>query len=189
MAKKEIQRLLKYRIWNLLSLLLAMWIVEIHDQIRPEASLDRYGIVPEKLHGLFGILTAPFLHVGLIHLVSNTFPLLILGLLILYHSVEEFWIATFMSTLVGGFGAWAFGQPKSIHIGASILVFGYMGFLLLRGFLNRSNVARYIAAGVLYFYGANLIYGVLPTAAGISWEGHLFGCIGGLLAAHVVSKT
>ena len=181
------QRLLKYKIWNLIPLLIAMWVVEIHDLIHPASTLDNYGIAPDKPHGLIGIFTAPFLHGNVAHLVSNTFPLLILGTLILYNSVEEFWIATLLSMLIGGFGVWAFGQPESNHIGASGVVFGYIGFLLLKGFIEGSNSAR-IAAVVLCFYGANMMYGFLP-ATGVSWEGHLFGFIGGLLAAHAVSKS
>lgn len=181
------QRLMKYKIWNLIPLLIAMWIVEIHDLIRPASTLDNHGIVPDQAHGLMGIFTAPFLHGGLGHLVSNTFPLLILGILILNNSIEEFWIATLLSMLVSGFGVWAFGLPGSNHIGASGIVFGYIGFLLLKGFLEGSNSAR-IAAVVLCLYGGNAVYGFLP-APGVSWEGHFFGFIGGLLAAHAVSKS
>ena len=185
----SMQKFLKYKIWNLLPLIAVMWLIEIADLFFFNSQLDLYGISPRETQGLWGILTAPFLHGGFGHLMSNTFPLLILGSLILFRSVEEFWIATLVSMGVGGGGVWVFGEPGSYHIGASILVFGYIGYLLLRGYLENSPNGILISILVLIFYGGTLAQGVLPVAAGISWEGHLFGCIGGLMAAHAVSKN
>ena len=187
--KTQLKGLLKYKIWNLIPLIIIMWVLEVRDILQPAESLDRYGISPRNIDGLWGILFAPFLHGNLPHLLSNTFPLLILGSLILLTSVEEFWIATFMSMVMGGVGVWALGEVGTNHLGASILVFGYMGFLLLKGFLVKNNIAIYMAVGVIYFFGRSIIIGVLPIAPGVSWEGHLFGFIGGLMAAHAVSRT
>ena len=94
-----------------------------------------------------------------------------------------------MSAIVGGLGTWVAGHPDTIHVGASGLVFGYMGYLLLRGYLEGSSNGILVAILVLFFYGGSIVRGVIPTTAGVSWEGHLFGFIGGLLAAHAMSKS
>lgn len=187
--KLLLEGLIKNKIWNLLPFVILMWVLEVRDYLQPEASFDHFGISPRNIIGLRGILFAPFLHGDLPHLFSNTFPLLILGGLILWSSVEEFWIATFLSMFIGGGGVWAFGVTGTTHVGASILVFGYMGYLLMRGFLVKNTTSIYIAAGVLFFYGGSMIYGVLPVSVGVSWEGHLFGCIGGMMGAHAAAQT
>jgi membrane associated rhomboid family serine protease len=183
------QQFLKYKIWNLIPFVVVMWAVEIADALYFDSKLDNYGIRPRNLQGLWGILFAPFLHGDFEHLMANTVPLIILGSLILFRSVEEFWLATLLIMGIGGGGVWVFGEPGSFHVGSSILIFGYIGYLLLRGYLENSSNGVLISILVLVFYGGTLAQGVLPTDAGVSWEGHLFGCIGGLLAAHAVSKA
>lgn len=183
------QPMMKYQIGSLVPLVLLMWIEEFVDYYLFNQELDSYGIRPRELDGLWGIPLAPFLHGDFGHLIANTFPLIILGCLILVRSIEEFWIATLMAAIVGGLGTWVLGQPETVHIGASGLVFGYMGYLLLRGYLERSSNGVLVALLVLFFYGGSLVRGVIPTDGGVSWEGHLFGFIGGLLAAHAVSRS
>lgn len=162
----------------------SMWLLEIVDLLLLGGSLDAAGIRPRTEGGLSGILFAPFLHGGFAHLLANTVPLLVLGWLILLRSLRDFLWVTAVAALLGGLGVWLFGGPQTVHIGASGLVFGYLGYLLLRGYWERSVTAIVIAvtAGVLY---GSALWGVLPTRQGISWEGHLFGLAGGGVAASV----
>jgi membrane associated rhomboid family serine protease len=100
---------------------------------------------------------------------------------------SDFFVVTGLTMLVGGLGVWFFAAPNSVHIGASILIFGYLGFLLFRGFFQRNFPSIFLSIVVGIFYGG-LIWGVLPTRDGISWQGHLFGFLGGVLAAKLVAK-
>jgi membrane associated rhomboid family serine protease len=163
------------------------WILEILDQFVFHHTLDGYGIRPHSLIGLRGILFAPFLHGGFGHLIANTVPFLILGWLVMIQETSDFWIVTIITMLVGGVGTWMLGAPNSIHIGASSLIFGYLGFLLLRGYFQR-NIASILLSLVVGFLYGGLIWGVLPTQPGISWQGHLFGFLGGVLSAKLIAK-
>ena len=163
------------------------WILEILDQFVFHHTLDGYGIRPHSLIGLRGILFAPFLHGGFGHLIANTVPLLILGWLVMIQETSDFWIVTLITMLVGGVGTWILGAPNSVHIGASSLIFGYLGFLLLRGYFQR-NIASILLSLVVGFLYGGLIWGVLPTQPGISWQGHLFGFLGGVLSAKLIAK-
>ncbi|MEO1005302.1 MAG: rhomboid family intramembrane serine protease, partial [Cyanobacteria bacterium J06638_38] len=114
------------------------WIVEILDFLVFQGSLDGYGVRPQSIIGLRGIVFAPFLHGGFGHLMANTVPFLTLGWLTMIQETKDFYIATIMSALIGGLGVWVFGSPNSVHIGASILIYGYLGFLLLRGYFQKN---------------------------------------------------
>ncbi|MCL6434294.1 MAG: rhomboid family intramembrane serine protease [Leptolyngbyaceae cyanobacterium HOT.MB2.61] len=185
---KAIANELKAQILILLSLVGLMWAVEIADQVffRPflQTTLDFYGILPRNLIGLRGILFAPFLHGNFPHLIGNTLPFLVLGWLIMLREISDFFWVTLVAGLVSGLGTWLFGSP-GIHIGASGVIFGYLGYLLFRGFFERSIISIAISLGVGTLYGS-LLWGVLPMQYGISWEGHLFGFIGGVLAARLL---
>lgn len=179
----------KDQVTILLGLTAILWLVEIVDAfILQTYSLNRYGIAPRNLIGLRGILFAPFLHGNFPHLIANTIPFLSLGWLVMLQRTSDFWRVTAMTMLVGGLGIWLIGQPNSIHIGASILIFGYLGFLLFRGYFQRNAPSIALSLIVAVFYGS-LIFGVLPSRAGVSWEGHLFGFIGGVIAAYQISKS
>ena len=158
------------------------WLLEILDQFVFRGSLDIFGIIPHQVIGLRGILFAPFLHGDFPHLIANTVPLLILGWLVMLQETSDFFIVTGLTMLVGGLGVWLFAAPGSIHIGASILIFGYLGFLLLRGYFQRNIPSILLSILVFLLYGGT-IWGVLPSRPGISWQGHLFGFLGGVLAA------
>jgi membrane associated rhomboid family serine protease len=172
----------KIRAQFLLGLVALMWLGEIADLLVFQGALDARGIRPRTEAGLWGILFAPFLHGGFGHLLANTVPLLVLGWLVLLRSLRDFLWVTAVAVLLGGLGVWLVGGPRTVHIGASGLVFGYLGYLLLRGFLERSLSAIVIAvvAGLLY---GGALWGVLPIRQGVSWEGHLFGFAGGATAA------
>jgi len=149
------------------------------------SGLDQYGIIPRNLIGLRGIIFAPFLHGGIGHLIGNTIPFLVLGWLVMLREISDFVAVSVLSALVGGLGTWIFGSP-GVHIGASGVIFGYLGYLLARGYFERSALAIAMSLFVATLYGS-LIWGVLPLQQGISWEGHLFGFLGGILSAKLLA--
>jgi membrane associated rhomboid family serine protease len=163
-----------------LVMLAVMWVTEIVD-VPLDGRLDRFGVRPRRLDGLDGVVFAPFLHGGFGHLIANTFPFLFLGGVIASGGAARFVRVTLVVAVVGGLGTWLTGPARSIHIGASGLVFGYLTYLISRGFFARK--LTYIAGGaiVLMVYGG-ILWGLLPRP-GVSWQGHLFGAAGGVAAA------
>ncbi len=168
--------------WLLLGVVGALWAQELIDQLAFGGALDRFGVRPRELGGLAGIAFAPWLHRGFEHLSANTLPMLLLGGLILRRSTGAFLFASLAAALGGGLGAWLFGASGSVHVGASGLVFGYFGFLAGLAYVERSLGSVIVALGVAFVYGS-LLWGVVPGAAHISWQTHLFGLAGGLAAA------
>ncbi len=163
------------------------WVVEIFDKFVFNGSLDSYGIQPGSLVGLRGIVFAPFLHGGFAHLIANTIPFLTLGWLTMIQETSDFYIASIISALIGGLGVWLFAAPNSVHIGASILIYGYLGFLLLRGYFQKNLPSIALSVFVAIAYGS-FIWGVFPSDVRVSWQGHLFGFIGGAIAAKMVAQ-
>ena len=186
---KAIAQEFKTHVWILGGLVAMLWAIEILDQfvfrVGLRQTLDIYGIIPRHLIGLRGILFAPFLHGSFAHLIGNTVPFIALGWLIMLRETSDFFWVSLIAGFVSGLGTWIFGSP-GIHIGASGVIFGYLGYLLARGYFERSMVAIALSLFIAALYGS-LIWGVLPTHIGISWEGHLFGFIGGILAARVLT--
>lgn len=177
---------LKAQVFILGGTVLLMWIVEFFDLIVFGGGLDKFGIIPGSAMGLRGILFAPFLHGDFVHLAANTIPFVTLGWLIMLRETSDFFVVSIISMIVSGLGVWLFAPPNSIHIGASGVVFGYLGYLVFRGYFQRSPGAILLSLIVLFVYGS-MIWGVLPTQIGISWQGHLFGFIGGAIAARLLS--
>ena len=163
-----------------------MWIVEVIDQISG-GDLERYGIRPHHAAGLVGIVTAPFLHAGFGHLVANTIPFLALGATIALSGLARVAAATAIVALVAGLGTWLVAPATTDHIGASGIVFGYAAYLVARGAYSRSVLHLAVGFVVLAVYGTTLALGVIPTD-GISWQGHLFGAIGGVVAARALDR-
>lgn len=168
-------------------MLAIMWLLELVDWLLPRATLDALGVRPRTLVGLRGILFGPFLHAGFGHLLANTIPFIVLGWFVMFRRTRDFVIVTVITALISGLGIWLFGPTNSIHIGASGLVFGYFGFLLLRGYFERSpwSIVWSVLVGLLY---GGLIWGVLPQGNGISWQAHLFGFVGGVFAAYLLAE-
>lgn len=162
-----------------------MWLSEVIDTVT-NGALDQYGIISREPRGLIGILTAPFLHLGFGHLVSNTLPLVTLGALIAVSGAARLFAVTAIVTVIGGFGTWLISPPNTITIGASGLVFGYASYLILRGLFNRRLGQVLLGIIVVMVWGSALFSGLLPQD-GISWQGHLFGGIAGALAAWVLA--
>ena len=165
------------------------WALEAVDQFVVARSLDVYGIHPRDLQGLWGILCAPLLHGGFGHLAANTVPFLVLGWFVLAGRKGDFFLVSAIVIVLGGAGVWLTAPAISVHIGASGLIFGYLGFLLSRGLFERSLGSILVAVIVGLLYGG-LIFGVLPSGeSGVSWQGHLFGFVGGAIAAKLLAGT
>ena len=162
-----------------------LYVIELFDTVLNDR-LDSHGVRPRSDEGLLGIVFAPLLHGGWAHLVANTFPLLVLGFLLALSGVRTWVAVTAIVWVVGGLGVWVFGGSNTVHIGASGLVFGWLVHLMVRGIFTRS--LGQIALGLVVFavYGS-VLWGVIPGRPGISWEGHLFGALGGALAAWLLT--
>lgn len=163
-----------------------MWFSEGVDLVLPGSPLDRWGIRPRTLRGVVGIPLAPFLHGSLRHLLSNTVPFLLLGGAIAAGGVGRWARVTVIVALTSGAGVWLFGRPGTIHVGASGVVFGYLTYLVARGVIARHTMWLVGGAIALFVYGG-MLWGLLPTP-GVSWSGHAFGAIGGVLAAWALHR-
>jgi membrane associated rhomboid family serine protease len=164
-----------------------MWLSEIVDTALGNR-LDLLGIAPRDTEGLLGIATAPFLHGGFGHLISNTIPLLMMGAIIAVAGAYHLLGVTAIVALVSGFGTWLTSPPGSITIGASGLVFGYATYLIVRGIFNRSLGQLLIGILVIVVWGGALLGGLLPQP-GISWQGHFFGAVGGVVTAWLLGGS
>ena len=151
-------------------------------------NIKQFGIRPRTVNGLAGIIFSPFLHLNWAHLISNTIPLLILVFVILQFYNKLFLKVSIFSILVGGFAVWLFGRSGTNHIGASGVIFAYIGFLLFSGIFRRSLKSILIAVVIIILYGGALLRGIIPGQQGVSWEGHLFGAVAGTLAAWIYRK-
>jgi membrane associated rhomboid family serine protease len=167
-------------------LFVAMWSAEIVDTFA-DHQLDEYGIEPRETDGLIGIVAAPFLHADFGHLIGNTVPFIVMGVLIALSGAARVIAVTLIVTLVSGVGVWLVGPDNTNHIGASGVVFGYATYLIARGFYNRSVVEIAVGLVIVAIFGTALLGGLAPQQ-GISWQGHLFGAIGGVLAARILMR-
>jgi membrane associated rhomboid family serine protease len=162
-----------------------LWAVYILNIIVFFADFKALGIRPREGWGIIGIPLSPFLHGSWGHLISNSIPLFILTF-VLAQFYKKLWIqVTVFSVLVGGFAVWLLAQKNTVHIGASGVIFSYIGFIVFSGVFRRSAKSIIIGIIILLLYGGTLIFGVLPKQPGISWQGHLFGAIAGIIAAYI----
>lgn len=162
-----------------------MWVVEVLDVAG--LNLDSNGIHPRDPDTLPDIAFAPFLHAGWGHLVGNTVPFLILGGAIALSGLARTAAVTAIVAVVGGLGTWLIGPSNTNHIGASGLVFGFAAYLIARGVFSRNPIHLVAGVGVIAVYGATLLFSLVPHP-GISWQGHLFGAVGGVVAARVLDR-
>ncbi len=163
-----------------------MWALEIVD-VAADHRLDQYGIHPRDVDGLPEIVSAPFLHVGFEHLISNTIPFAIMGVAIALGGLARVAIVTAVVGLVSGLGTWLIAPANSIHLGASGLVFGYASYLIARGIYSRRIAEIAVGVIVVGIWGLALLESMLPQD-GISWQAHLFGAVGGVIAASLIAK-
>ncbi|MBX6382275.1 MAG: rhomboid family intramembrane serine protease [Microbispora sp.] len=170
----------------MIALVCVMWTIEVVDYME-NGRLDRYGIIAHEPDGLPGILFAPFLHAGFGHLMANSLPLLILGFLAAIRGIGRFLGASLVIIVVSGLGVWFTSPPHTLTIGASGLVFGYFGYVVARGAFDRRalDIVLGVVVAVLYY---SILWGALPTQPGVSWQGHLFGLIGGVIAAWLLRR-
>jgi membrane associated rhomboid family serine protease len=170
----------------MLVLLAGLWLLELVDQLSGNA-LDAYGIQARELDGLPEIFSAPFLHGGWDHLISNSLPFAVLGFLVLLGGVARWLISSLVSIISSGLAAWLLTPVNTIILGASGLIFGWLTYLLARALWSRKLSQVLIALGVLVVYGG-LIWGVLPGDSGVSWQAHLGGAVGGVIAAWMLHR-
>lgn len=167
-------------------LLALMWGVQFADAVLP-SSFTGFGLRSWDPAGLGGIVLGPLLHAGWAHLIANSVPLLVLGCLVAVEGARRFWAATAIIAIVGGVGTWLVNAPGTLTVGASGLVFGYFGYVVMRalapGRISHRILYAVIAVIVISLYGASMLAGVVGVRAGVSWQGHLFGAIGGAIAA------
>lgn len=169
-------------------MLAAMWVFELIDSFLMFGQLDRaFGLRSWDLDSSWTVLTAPFMHGNLEHLLGNSLPFLVLGSLVAFSGLGRFLLTSLIIMLVSGVGVWLFSTPHSLTVGASGLVFGYFGYTVLRGVIERKTVDIVIMICVILFYGT-MIWGVLPQYPGVSWQAHLFGFIGGLVSAYALPR-
>lgn len=166
-------------------LVAGVWAQELIDQLAFGGRMDSLGIEPRDPQTFWHILVAPFLHAGFPHLIANTVPLAVLAYMSAVRSIGRFLLATLLIVFVGGTLVWLLGRGHSVHLGASELIFGYLAYLLGVGWWERTPAAIGIALVALMLYGG-ILWGVLPGNPVVSWEAHLFGFIGGLVAAMLI---
>ena len=162
-----------------------LWGVELANAM-VDHHLNAWGIVPRTAMGLVGIPLSPFLHAGSQHMMLNMMPLAVLGSLIALHGRRLFIEVSLIIIFLGGAGVWLFGR-LAYHVGASGLIFGYFGYLVGRGWYERSILSILLALVTIFFYGG-IIWGVVPTQTYVSWETHLFGLFAGVVAARLAKS-
>jgi membrane associated rhomboid family serine protease len=165
-----------------------MWLFELVDVLL-QGGLDSFGIVSRSTSGLFGIAASPLLHGGFGHLIANTVPFIILGLLVAWRSNGRIWPITITIALLGGFAVWLLGPAGVVTIGASGIIFGFFAYLITAGILTRHWLDIAVAGLAILAYGS-LIWGVLPFGVGpqVSWLAHLMGAAAGVAAAWIFAR-
>jgi membrane associated rhomboid family serine protease len=175
---------LRAGIWSV-GFVALLWVLEATDYISGH-QLDALGITPRTDAGLLGIAFAPVLHFGWAHLYGNTLFALVLSFLVLASGFGRGIAATLIIWIVGGVGVWLMSPPDSITAGTSMLIFGWLVYLILRGLFNH-RVGEIVIGVLIFLAWGSLLLGVLPGQTGVSWQGHLFGAIGGALAAWLLN--
>jgi membrane associated rhomboid family serine protease len=173
---------IKKNIYWIFGFVALIWVIEIIN-FSFGHSLSSWGILPRTLTGLKGIPLSPFLHSSILHTLFNTIPFAVLGGFVMLHGKQSFFEVSIIIIFASGIALWLFGR-LSYHVGASGLIFGYFGYLVLRAWYERSLKSFVIAFFTVSLYGGTL-WGLMPTFSRISWEGHLFGMLAGMLTARL----
>ena len=151
-------------------------------------NLNQFGIVPRSFSHLSGIIFAPFLHGSWMHLFSNFIPFVIFGGIIGLKSQKRFWLLFIIHIISTGCLVWLFARGNSVHIGMSGVIYAFWGYLIVYGFVRKKFVHIVISIVILLLYGG-LVFGVLPTRPGVSFESHLLGAIVGALSGYIFAKS
>ncbi|MCP5077688.1 MAG: rhomboid family intramembrane serine protease [Psychromonas sp.] len=170
-----------------LTIMLACTLVFILNTLLP-INLNQFGILPRSTAHLSGILFSPFLHGSWLHLFSNFFPFVVFGTLIGLNSIKRFWLLFIIHIISTGSLVWLFARGNSVHIGMSGVIYAFWGYLIIYGFVRRRFLHLFISVITLVFYGG-LIFGVLPTTPGVSFESHLLGAIAGAVSGYIFAKS
>lgn len=177
---------MKILIKNILIFVALLWVIYLIDFLVPFFDLNTLGIEPRTLKGLVGIVFAPLLHANLMHLISNSIPLIVLLFILFKFYKKQALMVIILSVLIGGAMVWLMGR-SAIHIGASGLIYSLAAFNITFGFLQKKIVNILVSLLIVFLYGG-LIWGVFPTHFYVSWEGHLFGAIAGVFLALMFNK-
>ena len=181
---KEVKRILKSFIPGIL-LVAILWAVKLVEWKTGQLFAD-YGVFPRTSSGIRGVLFSPFIHGDFKHLISNSVPLLVLGAGLFYFYKSLAYKVFVWVFFLAGFWLWLGGR-ESFHIGASGIIYGLTTFLFFSGVFRRDTRLMAFSLVVVFLYGG-MVWGIFPLFTGISWEGHLFGSLAGLLMAFVYRK-
>lgn len=184
MTNRDQMRAFLRRAAALVAFVAMLWAIQVVNWITGYGLNPAFGLIPRYLGGLDGVVAMPLLHGSFGHLMANTPPLLVMGGLLVATTTRALLPVNTVVIGLGGALVWLFGS-SSIHIGASSLVFGWFGFLVVRGLVDRSLITLGAAFVVGVLYGS-ILWGVLPGQPGVSWEAHLFGAIAGAAAAFLI---
>lgn len=165
-----------------------IWAVHIVNQYVLGGSLLAYGVHPLDTTAWWTVFTAPLIHGNFAHLISNTIPGALFTFVIAASGKHVWLKSTLIITLVAGMGTWLIGGVGTVHIGASGVLYGWFAYLLVRGIFNRSMAQLAIGVVIASVY-SGLIWGIFPTMPGVSWQAHLCGFIGGIIAGFMVRNT
>lgn len=163
-----------------------LWLV-FWFEIRFGFDFTNYGIYPQRLLGIRGVLFSPFIHSGIEHLYHNTIPLFVLSASLFYFYRSMAWRVLIFGILLSGLLTWLIGRP-AYHIGASGLIYVLVSFLFFKGIIAKHFRLIALSLLVIFLYGS-LVWYVLPIKQGVSWEGHLAGLITGIVFAFVFKKN
>lgn len=184
MIEPDRKRILQSRFIALFLFIVGLWLIHAFNWVTGYSLNAAFGLVPRQLNGLDGVVGMPVLHGSFSHLIANTVPLLLMGALLAATATRGLLAVNGVIVGLGGALVWLLGS-SAVHVGASGLVFGWFGFLISRGLVDRSPVTLGAAILVGLIYGS-IVWGVLPGQPGVSWEAHLFGAIAGVVAALVI---
>ncbi|MEM6588451.1 MAG: rhomboid family intramembrane serine protease [Pseudomonadota bacterium] len=187
MIRRKDTKIVFRRVSALFAFMAAIWGIQVFNDFSGYGLNALFGLIPRHIGGVDGVLGMPFLHGSYDHLMSNTPPLLLMGGLLALTATRALIAVNGIIVGLGGALVWLFGET-AIHVGASGLIFGWFGFLVARGMIDRSPVTLATSVLIVVIYGS-IVWGMVPGQEGISWEAHLFGALSGVAAAIFVRSN